>query len=531
MGEVLGVLDGAAVRRWCRLAADALGGVRGDLDALNVFPVPDGDTGTNLHLTVLGAADALDAVPAAGTAETWRALARGALLAARGNSGVILSQVLRGLADRLADAGPADGPAFGAALRHASDLARRSVEHPVEGTILSVLAAAAARREALLADAVRAAAADARRALRETPRQLGALASAGVVDAGAAGLCVVLDALVAVVTDEYPEHYDVPARVPGIVRAEPAAPSPVPGYEVMYLLDAADAAVPALRETLDGLGDSLVVVGGDGLWNVHVHVDDAGAAIEAGLAAGRPHRVRVTYLHAPPPDDDAAHRPGPHAGRAVVAVTAAGGLAALFESCGARVVRREPGAVPPLAVLAEAILAAGDEVAVLPNEPEVLALAEAAAERARDAGARIAVVPTKASVQGLAALAVHDPLRRFGEDVIAMTRAAGATRFGQLQIAGEEAMTSVGLCRPGDVLGLIEGDVALIAADQETAARSVLDRMLSGGGELVTLIGGVHAAAGLVGVLEDHLRDRHPDVEVGVYDGGQVLYPLLVGVE
>ncbi|POM24564.1 DAK2 domain protein [Actinomadura rubteroloni] len=533
MGDVLGVLDGAAVRRWCRLAADALGGVRGDLDALNVFPVPDGDTGTNLHLTVLGAADALDAVPAADTGATWRALARGALLAARGNSGVILSQVLRGLADRLADTGPADGPAFGAALRHASELARRSVEHPVEGTILSVLATAAAGPDAPLADAVRAAAADARRALRETPRQLGALASAGVVDAGAAGLCVVLDALVAVVTDEYPEHYDVPARVPGNVRAEPAAPppGPGPGYEVMYLLDAADAAVPALRETLDGLGDSLVVVGGDGLWNVHVHVDDAGAALEAGLSAGRPHRVRVTYLHAPRPGDDGAHRPGPHAGRAVVAVTAAGGLAALFESCGARVVRREPGAVPPLAVLAEAILAAGDEVAVLPNEPEVLALAEAAAERARDAGARIAVVPTKASVQGLAALAVHDPLRRFGEDVIAMTRAAGATRFGQLQIAGEEAMTSVGLCRPGDVLGLIEGDVALIAADQGTAARSVLDRMLSGGGELVTLIAGVHAAAGIVGVLEDHLRDRHPDVEVGVYDGGQELYPLMVGVE
>ena len=168
---------------------------------------------------------------------------------------------------------------------------------------------------------------------------------------------------------------------------------------------------------------------------------------------------------------------------------------------------------------------------MLPNEPEVLALAEAAAERARDGGARIAVVPAKASVQGLAALAVHDPLRRFGDDVIAMTRAAGATRFGHLEVAAQEAVTSVGLCRPGDVLGLIEGDVATIGADVAEVARRVLDRMLSGGGELVTLIAGRNAPPGLAERLEDHLRDGRPDVEVALFDGAQRRYPLLIGVE
>ncbi|TYB43304.1 DAK2 domain-containing protein [Actinomadura chibensis] len=528
MGEVL---DGAAVRRWCGVAADALARARTEIDALNVFPVPDGDTGTNMHLTVRAAADALDALPpGAGAPDAWRALARGALLGARGNSGVILSQVLRGLADVLGplDA-PPDGAALAAALGHASALARGAVEHPVEGTILSVLAAAAAAGAAAGADDLagvsRAAAGGARRALRATTGQLDVLARAGVVDAGAAGLCVVLDALAAVLTDEYPERYEVPARAPGAPAPAPAAPSG-PGYEVMYLLDAPDDAVHPLRERLDALGDSLVVVGGDGLWNVHVHVDDAGAAVEAGLGAGRPHRIRVTCLHAP--------TGGPHAprtGRAVVAVTAAAGLAALFEESGARVVRRPPDAVPPLAVLAEAILAAGGEVAVLPDGPEVLALAEAAAERARDAGARIEVVPAKASVQALAALAVHDPLRRFGEDVIEMTRAAGATRFGHLEVADREAVTSVGLCRPGDVLGLIEGDVATIGADVEDVARHVLDRMLSGGGELVTLVVGRDAPPGLAAVLDGHLRRVHPDVEAGVYDGGQEKYPLLVGVE
>ncbi|WP_067461536.1 DAK2 domain-containing protein [Actinomadura macra] len=523
--------------QWIALAAEALGRTRREIDALNVFPVPDGDTGTNLHLTVLAAAEALDGLPGdAGTAETWRSLAQGALLGARGNSGVILSQVFRGLADTLGPAGePPDGVVFAEALEHASVLARRAVEHPVEGTILSVLAAAA-QAAALAASQVsasgspavaRAAADGARQALRRTTGQLDVLARSGVVDAGAAGLCVVLDALAAVITGEYPERYEVPARVQGTASARQERAEPRGGgYEVMYLLDAPDDAVDRLRETLDALGDSLVVVGGDGLWNVHVHVDDAGAAVEAGLGAGRPHRIRVTYLHA-----GTGEPHPPHTGRAVIAVTAAGGLAALFEGCGARVVRREPGAVPPLAVLAEAILAAGDEVAVLPDGPETLALAEAAAERARDGGASISVVPARASVQGLAALAVHDPLRRFADDVIAMTRAAGATRFGHLEAAAEEAVTSVGLCQPGDVLGLIEGDVAMIGTDVADVARHVLDRMLSGGGELVTLIVGAAAPPGLAARLEEHLRIRHPDVEAGVYDGGQERYPLLVGVE
>ncbi|GAA3951141.1 DAK2 domain-containing protein [Actinomadura viridis] len=548
MGEIL---DGAAVRRWSRIAAEALGRTRAEIDALNVFPVPDGDTGTNLHLTVLAAADAVAGLPGdAGTAEAWRALVQGALVGARGNSGVILSQILRGLAEIVGRPETcADREAFAEALGYAAVLAGNAVEHPVEGTILSVLDAAADAAAAAVeagqeppadpaatragpAGVARAAASGARRALRRTTAQLEVLERNGVVDAGAAGLCVVLDALVAVLSDEYPERYEVPARAAG--RAVGRAPArderddpPGPGYEVMYLLDAEDESVPGLRESLDGLGDSLVVVGGGGLWNVHVHTDDAGAAIEAGLSAGRPHRVRVTCLHA-----GGGGRPqAPCAGRAVVAVTAAEGLAALFESGGARVVRREPGAVPPLAVLAEAILAAGDEVAVLPNEPEVLALAEAAAERAREGGARIAVVPSRASVQGLAALAVHDPLRRFDEDVIAMARAAGATRSGRLEVAAEEAVTSAGLCRPGDVLGLIDGDVAMIGAGVAEVARKMLDRMLPGGGELVTLIPGTYAPDGLAEELETHLREACPDVEVVVYDGGQVRFPLLIGVE
>ncbi|MCO5971038.1 DAK2 domain-containing protein [Actinoallomurus soli] len=544
MGEVL---DAAAVRRWCRLAADALGRTRAGIDALNVFPVPDGDTGTNLHLTLLAAAERLDGLPGdADAAIAWRTLAEGALVGARGNSGVILSQMLRGMADVLGAGGGLD-----AALRNAADLAYGAVAHPVEGTMLSVLREAAEAvspsaspaadpggtawvEAASLSPSVDpgadpggaawAAAERARAALRRTPDHLDVLARNGVVDAGAAGLCVVLETLAAVVSGDYPETYDVPRRS----RQPPeAVPRTAEGgaYEVMYLLDAGDGAVAELRGELDALGDSLVVVGGDGLWNVHVHTDDAGAAVEAGLRAGRPYRIRVTYL------DAAEDRPARRTGRGVVAVTAGDGLAALLEEHGARAVRRASGDVPGLAELTEAIVEAGSEVVVLPDDGTVLAVAEAAARRAREEGVHAAVVPATASVQSLAALAVHDPLRRFEDDVIAMTRAAGATRSGRLETARSEAVTSAGMCRPGDVLGLVDGDVALIGADASALAAGVLDRMLSPGSELVTLIAGDGAPGDLADRVRERLHAVRPDVEVAVYHGGQDRHLLLIGVE
>jgi DAK2 domain fusion protein YloV len=524
-GGVGDVLDAVAVRRWCRLAADALGRTRAEIDALNVFPVPDGDTGTNLHLTVLAAAEAVDGLPADTDATAvWRALAKGALFGARGNSGVILSQMLRGMADVLGGGG-----GLGEALRHASELAHRAVAHPVEGTMLSVLRAAGdACPDSGHPGAVAWTAAQrARVALRATTGQLEVLARNGVVDAGAAGLCVVLDALAAVASEEFPATYDVPRRVHD-VPAPGGAPHEEPaggGYEVMYLLDADEGGVLELRAELDRLGDSLVVVGGEGLWNVHVHTDDPGPAIEAGIRAGRPHRVRVTYLQA------GQDRHARNTGRGVVTVALGEGLTALFEHHGARAVRREPGRAPSLGELAEAIVLAGDEVVVLPNDQTVLAVAEAAAQRAREDGVRVAVVPAKAPAQGLAALAVHDPLRRFDDDVIAMTRAAGATRFGRLETAEQEAVTSAGICRPGDTLGLIDGDVSVIGEDLAGVAVRILDRMLSGGGELVTLITGAGAPGELTGAVLDHLRTRRPHVDTVVYDGGQERYPLLIGVE
>ncbi|MGC5010957.1 DAK2 domain-containing protein [Streptosporangium sp. DT93] len=593
---MLQVLDPAAVRRWSRLAAETLGRGREEIDALNVFPVPDGDTGTNLHLTMLSAAEALDGLPGdADAARTWQTLAQGALLGARGNSGVIVSQALRGLAEVLGKA-RGDGPDLGRGLVRAAELARAAVSRPVEGTILSVLTAVAAavrgeqdttghpdpastarndpapatpddrgsaapsdpapdtgsgpapaRRDDPvpdtgsgpapaarndLASVARSAAREARAALRRTPDQLDVLARNGVVDAGAAGLALILESLAAVVTDSYTGRVDVPAPVrrPAgeAARHDPGDTGEgagVPGYEVMYLLDAGEAEVAALREELDALGDSLVVVGGDGLWNVHVHVDDAGAAIEAAVRRGRPHRIMVTYLSGHGRTHPATR------GRGVVAVAAGPGLAAVFEDAGAVVVRREPGSTPSLAAVLAAIRKAGSQVVVLPNDSGVREVAMAAAEIAREEGLTVGVIPTRASVQGLSALAVHDPLRRFDDDVVAMTEAAAHTRHGHVWEADREVMTSAGLVVPGDVLGVVDGEAAVIGADLAGTALEVVRRLVSSGSELVTLLEGAGACGEPARAVEEYLATARPDVEVVRYEGGQGGYPLLIGVE
>ncbi|GAA3124029.1 DAK2 domain-containing protein [Planomonospora alba] len=521
---MLEVFDPPAVRRWSRLAAETLGRVREEIDALNVFPVPDGDTGTNLHLTMLSAAEALDGLPpGADAATTWRTLVQGALIGARGNSGVIVSQALRGLAEVLRTA-EGRGADLGHGLARAAELARGAVEKPVEGTLLSVLGAVASAVRDLpgdLAAVARRAAQEARAALRRTPDQLDVLARNGVVDAGAAGLTIILESLAAVVTGSSVGSPRIPAPAH---RIEPE-PEGEPGYEVMYLLEADDGAVEALRGELAGLGDCLVVVGGEGLWNVHVHVADAGAAIEAGLRAGRPYRIRVAYLAAA----GRTHRAA--GGRGVVAVAAGPALGALFERAGAVVVRREPGAGPPRAAVLAAIREAGTEVVVLPNDSGAREVAAAAAETAREEGIAVSVIPTRASVQGLAALAVHDPLRRFDDDVVAMTEAAAHTRHGHVWVADREAVTSAGLVGPGDVLGVIDGDAALVGTGLVQTALQVVDRMVATSSELVTLLEGTDAPDGLARAVQDHLAATRPDIEVVRYEGGQGGYPLLIGVE
>lgn len=336
----------------------------------------------------------------------------------------------------------------------------------------------------------------------------------------------VLGALAQALTGEAPpvRHEAHPPLDPHSCPTDPAE-NAGPAFEVIYLLEAGDEAVARLRGRLDALGDSLVVVGGDGLWNVHVHVDDAGAAVEAGVEAGRPYRIRITHFGARP-------EPREQVQRAVVAVVPGEGLAGLCAEAGATAVLARPGEPPASGELVDAIRRAhAREVVLLPNDAELRHTAAAAVEQARAEGVRVALIPTRAAVQGLAALAVHAPDRRFDEDVVAMTAAAGATRYAELAVAERQSWTTAGICQAGDVLGLIDGDVAVIGQDLARTAKAVLDRMLAAGGELVTLVLAADAPADLAPGIEAHVREAHLAVDTVVYAGGNQSAPLLIGVE
>jgi len=518
------VMDGEVVRRWFALAVDALDRARAAIDRLNVFPVPDADTGTNMHVTLTQANAAIAGLsPRASQPEIWHAAASGALVGACGNSGIIVSQLLRGLADTCGPAVPCDGAVVARALAHAAAAARAAVRWPVEGTVLTVAEAAAlaASRVSGLAEVGHAAAVGAWQALSGTEQQITALAAAGVVDAGGAGLCILLDALSAAISGTAPGGYLVP---------EPAAGRPVPAalaaddfaagqcaYEVTFLIEADEPAVAGLRDRLDRLGDSLVVSGGDGQWHAHVHVPDAGAAIEAGLAAGRLSKITVTYLNGPPVADVPAHPAKSAAGRVVMAAEGAG-LTQLLRDAGATVVPADPESL-------------ADELAALAKRPgpKILVLG---ADRA-DSQPLIdlwppgwPVIEAGSLIGLLAALAVHDAEHDVMAAAESMRRAAAGVRSASVQVAPEPG-------EPGGatVVGRIGATAVAAGTSQADVARAVIDELLSPGAELVTLLTGQAADADLGVRVAERAAQVAPAAEVTCFDGGMPGAVLLIGAE
>lgn len=541
---MLQLLDAAVLRRWVDACVQTLTAHCAEINALNVFPVADSDTGTNLLHTMRAGHDAMTRLPV-GAASSYpasaMALARGALHGARGNSGVILSQVLRALADGSTPECGLAADGLRAALLRADALAYASVSNPVDGTMLTVLhaSAEAAQHDASsLAGVSTAAARGAADALRRTPNQLAVLARAGVVDAGGRGLVVMLDALVGVITGTSvePRVGTVVARPAAVLTAEREGQSREHGYEVMYLLDATtDRRVQALREHLNGIGDSVVIANdGDGLHSVHVHCTDIGAAMEAGVVAGRPHRITVVRFV---DDENPEGLRDRTRERALLALVAGAGVAELYAAEGAVVLRCDEivvdGDVVRTAI--EEINAA--HVTVLPNGLMAGPTLSVVVAHIRRGGQGVTLLPTSSPVQGLAALAVHDPDRDSEDDTLAMAEAASATRRGAVRVATEQALTWVGRCEPGDVLGMLDDEVVLIARGenkdewQSDVVRGLLDRMLDAGGELVTVLTGMAMDDGLEEHMQEHVHAVHPGVELVVYPGGLPEDVLLLGVE
>ena len=615
----LTTLDSDALAEAIRAYRAALDQHRVTIDRLNVYPVPDGDTGTNMALTLAAVSEEL-LRSGAGRADICRAISHGALMGARGNSGVIVSQLLRGMASTLAPSDdrpeaepPIDAELLARGLAAASTAADSAVMRPVEGTILSVARASAQAAERALdtlagdeADALAFVLESAKQAgqaaLEKTPQQLPVLADAGVVDAGAAGYLLLLDALLSVVDGRpLPDAVDLPAEVAAVIAhgnagasLQRAASDPVAEqraelhshldgdsghdvhdpsgtrYEVMFLLSAPDESIDGFKAAWDSLGDSIVMVGGDGLWNCHIHTDDIGPVIEAGIDVGRPHRIQITDLHeqvaglgahgahAGQHSAHGAHAGqhsahGAHAGQhsahagagaetagdpaqrplvgcAVVAVSPAAGLDELFASLGCHeLVTGGQTMNPSTAELLAAIEAApSEQVVVLPNNSNIVPVARQAGEHA---GKTVTVVATTSVPAGLAALIGYNPDASADANAASMGDTAGAVSAGEVTQAVRDTTSPAGPVAAGQWIGLDGGGISAAGDSAAAAAVGLLDGMLTPAHEILTLIEGAGARAAETAEVMAWLAEHWPDVEVERHVGGQDHYPYLFGIE
>jgi len=531
------------------------------INRLNVYPVPDGDTGTNMARTLDAVVAEMEGAPAELQA-TCDAISHGSLMGARGNSGVILSQIMRGMASTLREQAEATSQRVADALTAAAAGAYQAVLKPIEGTILTVVRRSAeAAREAAgtgasLADVLRAARAEGKAALDETPDLLPVLKDAGVVDAGGAGFLLFLDSALHVVDGEpLPEpdygegpvgdQFDAVAHRHGTDGSLDVSEQ---RYEVMYFCDLLDERIEDLKHKWGEIGDSIVVVGGDGLWNCHVHTNDIGAAIEVALdLEGRPRQIRVTDLfeeiagehevrEAAMQRHSVGARTGAGAGLppvtcAVVAVCSGDGLAELFSGLGVQgIVTGGQTMNPSTRELLDTVEHVNaEQVVLLPNNKNIIPVAEQV-DALSDKTVR--VVPTRSMPEALACLIVYDPEASADENLEQMSAAIESVATGEVTRAVRSSNSAAGVVAEGDWIGLVRGDgIVAVGASALDASITLLDKLVEPGREIVTIITGVDADSATTSSIEGWLADERGDVQVEVHRGGQPLYPYLFGVE
>ena len=531
-----------------------------DLNKLNVYPVPDGDTGSNMARTLDAVVAELDKHPDS-LDETYNAISHGSLMGARGNSGVILSQILRGLSATLKVAGEHGAVKVAEALKAASVAAYDSVLKPIEGTILTVVresadaAVRAAGDGATLAAMLRVARAAGRESLANTPELLPVLKEAGVVDAGGAGFLLLLDSALHVVDGEplpEPENLSGPNTEQLIAVMKRGETDAANGagvdvselrYEVMFLLEIDDTKSREFKIKWGEIGDSIVVVGGDGLYNCHVHTNDIGAAIEAPiLLGGRPHQIRVTDLFEEVAEEHEKREAQigaptsnytalPAVTCAVVAVASGDGIAEIFGNLGVHgVVTGGQTLNPSTQELLDAVEHMNaSQVVILPNNKNIIPVAQQVdALTKKD----VRVVPTCSMPEALAALVAYDPAASAEHNGTAMAKAAAAVVTGEITTAVRDTKTDAGAVKAGDTIGLVRGDgVVAIAPDVFECATALLKHIVTDNRELLTIIVGVDATADITERIVAWVGEHFPAVASEVHRGGQPLYPYLFGVE
>jgi fatty acid kinase len=503
-----------------RAALAALEASRQRIDDLNVYPVPDGDTGTNMAETVRAIVAALE--------RGERDVVRASLMGARGNSGVILSQIVRGAVEAL-PGDSIDTAALAHALRSASDAAYAAVRNPQEGTMLTVIRELAEKAETLdqglsLEAALGELVAHGEIALARTQEQLDVLRQAGVVDAGGAGLVEILRGIAA--------H----------VRGEPLPEAPVAGgalpleavhqeaskyrYCTSFFVEGEGVDPDAFETELVQLGDSLLVVGTPGAVKVHVHTDEPGRALDLGTAAGEVEEIDIKNMHIQ--TAERTQRLERQAGvTGVVAVCLGDGNRRLFESLGAVCVEGGETMNPSTADIVAALESLPEvQAVVLPNSKNVVMAAEAAASAVdKD----VKVVPTRTLQAGLGALVAYDAQLPLEDNLDAMEEGAAAVRSGAVARASRTTTIGTLEVEQGQFLGLVEGEPVTTGAALEPVAREVVERLLDGTAEVLTILLGDEALD--ADELADGLRAAHPKLEVEVHEGGQPDYPLLFAAE
>jgi hypothetical protein len=506
------------------LVRGALGSMEANrrrIDDLNVYPVPDGDTGTNLTLTMRAVAEAMEQSQTEDRAGLAREITRAALMGARGNSGVILSQIIRGAAEVL---GESDD--LGRAFRSASDAAYRAVRKPVEGTMLTAIRELAEEAETGAGPPAIIARGD--DCVARTIDMLPVLKEAGVVDAGAAGLVeIVRGAAAALAGEPLPE---APAYVEELSHDAIHQELSRYRYCTVFVVEGEELDGDELETELERLGDSLLVVGDRTALKIHVHTDDPGRVLSLGVARGTIGGVEIANMHAQTVQREerllVAVPEERNASDAVV-VVAGRGNRNLFESLGARVVdggrTMNPATADILAAIEEA---PASEVLVLPNNKNVIMSAEQAADHSSKT---VRVVPTVSIQAGLAAIVAFDPSRPAEDNAAEMRAAVDAVATGAVTIASRDVEMNGVEVRKGTWLGLADGEAVAGGESFDEVANAVIERMLAEPRGVLTLLTGEEPPP-LEAVLSG-LEARHPDVELEVHQGGQPHYPLLLAAE
>jgi fatty acid kinase len=522
------VSDLDRARELADAALASLEASRRRIDDLNVYPVPDGDTGTNLTLTVRAIVEELRSTAASDRASLAHEVTRAALMGARGNSGVILSQIVRGANDVIGRTAEIDADVLARAFRSAADAAYRAVRHPVEGTMLSEIRALAEEAERRPADLWPALLRAGEEALARTPEQLDVLREAGVVDAGAAGLLELVRGLAGAVTGDAmpPAPVELEAMSADAIHLEQSRYR----YCTAFVVEGDELDADRLEAELSQLGDSLLVVGDRSALKVHVHTDDPGRALSLATAAGAVDRVEIANMHA---QTEARERRllalvEPADATAAVAVAVGDGNRRLFESLGATAVVEGGQTMNPAAsdLVAAVEASSGREALILPNNANVVLAAEQAA---RLASKRAIVVPTTTMQAGLAAMVVFDPARTAEDNAAEMREIVGSVATGEVTLASRDVELDGLAIRKGTWLGLADGTAVAGGNDFDEVATAVAERLLAEPRGVLTLLTGADEPS--LDVLLARLRERHPELEVDVQPGGQPHYPLLLSAE